>query len=887
MKVWASALAAALVLGLHSDRLLADEPADLLAKVLQEAASACRNAKVPVIARQQEPERAALAFSVSEPSGLKRLKWPVRGGIPFARGVLRDAGKVRLIDEHGRPVPVQTKVLATWPEGDVKWLLVEFLTDIDAGETKHFKLIYGSGIEPQTADTRVGTQQGGSILLDGTQIKVTLRTGRSLISEVRFAGRPVLRDLEPFMRLSSNKSSTGWLTEWQITDVRLVENGPVQATARVDGCFLARNGVRWPFHCYVRVYKGCPRIWLQFFWTFADSPESSFPSAYGLSTYKLNGRGDPIIGLDSGWLAGPSLSLIQADSQTCQPGARRGRLAGWAAVVGKDWSVGVHVARAWQNWPSGFDLGGTHLTVYLYGSPDGTPLDLRKPDGKTPRSYLFWQCPLSDYYDGGGMCSPRGIGKTHNLVISFLGPGAAPERLSNLTAAEKPLLPYVLPEYYAETLVFGRVAPFDADPEFLAAELYCRSFCDFAEWLVRAADLTGFIDYGDVPDGGAKFAGSNPQAAFQEFLKALPESVRGNFVLRGRWILEWRGGVGWLEGERTCSSWIFLYLLAGRRKYFDFGYDYLLHCCDIDMLHLGGMKGIGFRHNQVHWRTPAEPRQHPYRAYYQMYWLTGDLRFYDALIEASEHLRKNYANDRFVNAALKKGAAHYPLLLAWQTTGDFRWARHIKPLIKYWSDRIDKGLGIVYADDPRGWQGEGSLQPAAGSGRSLPELPGYFCGYGADDAVIEYMELTGDRDAAHLVLKLAYTILLAGRHWNTYHAPERLLATAYAMTGDSRFVPLMRRCCYWFDPRREEKAVALERYGADRDVVSCFGGQTPFGKNALLIRAAYAREAPYLLWGILEAKRRGDWRLDRPAKMWLEDLKAGKLSRDQWPRFYR
>jgi len=859
---------------------------DLLGQVLAEAASAAAKAEVPVIERRGEPARAELAFTVAEPSGLDRRTWPVRGGIPFARGVLRDPRRVRLYDATGKAVPFQTKVLAYWPEGDVKWLLVEFLADISARQVQHYNLVYGSQVEPPAGPQAVGRREADSILLAGQRLTARLGPGRAIVSALEFDGKTVLRDLEPFLRLSSDPARPGWLAEWQVETARLVENGPVQATARLDGHFLDRKGAKWPFHCYIRIYRGSARLFLQFIWTFAGEPQRDFVTAYGLWTYKFEKRGAGFVGIDDEWLTGPQVTVRQVHSARVEPAGLGKRLTGCVGLTGRDVSVGIHLVRGWKNWPISFDAGNTTLRIYLYGTPEGTPLDLRYPDGKTPRSYLFWDVPPSDYYDGGGKPSARGLQKTHNLVLEVFRGAASPKQLSSLQAAEQPLLPYVSPEYYTQTQVFGHIASFKADAEFLAAELMSRGYCDFGQWLVGAADLTGFVDYGDLPDGGAKWAGRNPDAGFKALLSKRPETIHGQFALRGNWIFEWRGGVGWLEGERTCSSWVMLYLLAGRRKYFDFGYDYLLHCYDIDMKHLGRMKGAGCRHNQVHWRSPTEPRQHPYRAYYQMYWLTGDLRFYDAIMEAAAWLRKAYANDRFVDAALKKGAGHYPLLLTWQTTGHADWVKHVKPLAAYWSDRIDKGLGIVYAEDRRAWTDAGILRPAEGKGDQLPEVPGYFCGYGADDTIIEYAELTGDKDVAALALKLAYTVLLSRGGWHDYHAPERLLAFAYEMTGDERFVPLLRRCCYWFDPRRITKVVARDGYASDEDVVGCFGGDPPFGKNALLIRAAYGREAPYLLHAIRLAKQRGHWKLDKAAKAWLRDIEQGKLHRDQWPEYY-
>src|SRR5262249_14690518 len=52
---------------------------------------------------------------------------PASVGLPFAKGVLHDPRTILLLDAERRPVPVQTETLALWPDGSVKWLLLDFL----------------------------------------------------------------------------------------------------------------------------------------------------------------------------------------------------------------------------------------------------------------------------------------------------------------------------------------------------------------------------------------------------------------------------------------------------------------------------------------------------------------------------------------------------------------------------------------------------------------------------------------------------------------------------------------------------------------------------------------------------------------------------------------
>src|SRR5262245_5475074 len=59
---------------------------------------------------------------------------PVTVGVPFPRGALRDLATLRLADDIGKLVPLQTKPLARWSDGSVRWLLIDFiLNEVAAG----------------------------------------------------------------------------------------------------------------------------------------------------------------------------------------------------------------------------------------------------------------------------------------------------------------------------------------------------------------------------------------------------------------------------------------------------------------------------------------------------------------------------------------------------------------------------------------------------------------------------------------------------------------------------------------------------------------------------------------------------------------------------------
>src|SRR5262249_52397291 len=52
---------------------------------------------------------------------------PVTVGFPFPRGGLQDTASLSLVSADGRPIVLQAEPLARWPDGSVKWLLLDFV----------------------------------------------------------------------------------------------------------------------------------------------------------------------------------------------------------------------------------------------------------------------------------------------------------------------------------------------------------------------------------------------------------------------------------------------------------------------------------------------------------------------------------------------------------------------------------------------------------------------------------------------------------------------------------------------------------------------------------------------------------------------------------------
>ena len=114
-----------------------------------------------------QAEAATVKLTVSEPSGVRRTGWPVTSGSPLARGALTDDRNVKLLAADGGEIPLQTAALSRWPDGSVRWLLLDFQVNLSAGERRQFLLRYGEESRRGSIERPIQVgNEGGAVVID-------------------------------------------------------------------------------------------------------------------------------------------------------------------------------------------------------------------------------------------------------------------------------------------------------------------------------------------------------------------------------------------------------------------------------------------------------------------------------------------------------------------------------------------------------------------------------------------------------------------------------------------------------------------------------------------------------------------------------------------------
>ena len=137
-----------------------------------------------------------VVLTVRETAGVARLGEPVTSGVPLPRDVLSDASGLRLCGPNGQEVPAQFRVTGRWlPGKSIRWVLVDFQTDCDAGQERTYTLTTGtpSAATPEVPRPVRVTEEPERYVVDtGTARFVLGRQSFSLFESVELAGGTVL-----------------------------------------------------------------------------------------------------------------------------------------------------------------------------------------------------------------------------------------------------------------------------------------------------------------------------------------------------------------------------------------------------------------------------------------------------------------------------------------------------------------------------------------------------------------------------------------------------------------------------------------------------------------------------------------------------------------------
>lgn len=300
----------------------------------------------------------------------------------------------------------------------------------------------------------------------------------------------------------------------------------------------------------------------------------------------------------------------------CMINAAEGRrTTGAAAISGEDGGIVVCQRDFWQKYPGA-------ISFENIGSSDTSG------DKTTKTTVSFWpvQAEAKDfrhydteghsgsYYEGYDFfgADPYGIANTNEMLIGGFLPHdekliLSQEELDNIARdTQKPALLVSTPEYYHDSGAFGiwSLPKTNGTAPQKKLEQQLDDAISFYKKEIEQRRWYGFFDYGDV--------------------------MHTYDPARHCWRYD-MGGYAWQNTELVPTLWLwYSFLRTGREDIFTLAEAMSRHTSEVDIYHEGKYKGIGSRHNVIHWGCPCkEPRVAMAGHHRFAFYLSGDRRYAD------------------------------------------------------------------------------------------------------------------------------------------------------------------------------------------------------------------------------------------------------------------
>ena len=165
--------------------------------------------------------------------GRARTCEPITIGVPLPRGVVKDAGRIALVDDDRAMVSMQALPMERWPDGSLRWVLLDFQAAGIFEPDRRYHLKFDGGVTALQAPRVAITEAAEQIVVDTGAAQFRLQPGGGF----PFAGVTV-GGLAPIDAASSAFvviDAAGRTWRARITKVEVEERGPVRSSVRLDG----------------------------------------------------------------------------------------------------------------------------------------------------------------------------------------------------------------------------------------------------------------------------------------------------------------------------------------------------------------------------------------------------------------------------------------------------------------------------------------------------------------------------------------------------------------------------------------------------------------------------------------------------------------------------
>ncbi len=546
-----------------------------------------------IVASASAGEQVALV--VDDPAGL-RESWPLVCGVPFAKGALRDARRVRLL-ANGREIPVQVDVTSTWRDRSIKWVLLSFVGRPDA----KYRVEWGDGVRRAAVEKAIRiTRRAAGLKIDTGAATFSIPKDAGLVDEIRLAGRVMVAGAGRGAYVVDHRGRTARLGGPR-ADMRqrVLWDGPVHACVRTEGWYVTDDGRRLARGIvWMHFFAGTPYVKLAHRLVLTEDTNKVWfrdiglefptrlagPTRAAFGTSKAFDADAAVVPLPKGaeaWMMQDdfphflsktshfALGLKQGGrTRTLKSGAACGE---WCDLSGRDAGLMVVLRDFAEQFPKEFTATPGGLTAHLWAGRCGRELDFRA--ATLVKEYWGEWCR---YAPGGpaaiaklpsnAQCSA----KTHELWLLPHTGACEPARAATLAhAAAKRVLLLPDPAYTCATNAMGLPMLHKDPARFPKQERFISDFFDRIVLPYRVFPMTGYIAWG-----------CNPDLEYRKDKKT------------GQWYAVWYRLRHLVDYNVRRNVWT-LYARSGERKYFEYGERFNRFAGDMEMHHWNAGRTLG------------------------------------------------------------------------------------------------------------------------------------------------------------------------------------------------------------------------------------------------------------------------------------------------------
>ena len=301
-----------------------------------------------------EPLR--VPIRVTEPAGVARTTEPVTVGVPLPAGRVRGADALWVAGPDGHAVRSQARILERWPDGSVRWALVDFLASAAARESPTYTVRDGKAAAAQGPALRTSPDPDGTRVATGPVELLVPREGNALVRTIRPANVDLRRPT-----LAADDADGSDPPEGRLT---LETEGPV----RTEWLRTGRHVGDLAWEARVAVFAGSPAIRLQLTLTsLANRPYTRIASWRVLAAGNF-GSGSLGVGGHTHRVDVRDIHEVeQLDSRQVRLDGKPadGPGDGWARVDGDP--AAVTIVRRWfaEEWPQTLSVTRTGVAAEL------------------------------------------------------------------------------------------------------------------------------------------------------------------------------------------------------------------------------------------------------------------------------------------------------------------------------------------------------------------------------------------------------------------------------------------------------------------------------------------------------------------------------------------